>query len=196
MRRPDPAPIAPAALRPATTPARPAEPRKPSSGRAPEPARPPTPGGPRPAPEPARPAPAASPPPPPRVSAPTEPSRRPAPSALPPIEEPTDHVPAPPAPRSRGVAAVLFSKNGEDQRVEITGSFKLGKGAECDVMLKHPHAPRKAALIVRGVDGCTLFNVAPSPNTVTVNGKPVADEIVLHDGDQIAVYGTMLKFEA
>jgi serine/threonine-protein kinase len=185
LRRPELPP------RPATAPARPAEPARPPSDRVPE-VRPPTPAGPRPAPaEPARPATTT-----PRAFAPTEPSRRPPPGALPPIvEEPTDHAP-PPRPRTPGVAAVLFSKNGEDQRVEITGSFKLGKGAECDLVLKHAHAPRKAALIVRGADGaCTLFNVAPSPNTVTVNGKPVADEVVLQSGDQVAVYGTTLKFE-
>ncbi|MCO5165044.1 MAG: FHA domain-containing protein [Planctomycetes bacterium] len=77
----------------------------------------------------------------------------------------------------------------------VTTSFKLGKGPECDLQLKHPHAPRKAALVVRGVDGCSLYNVAPSPNTVLVNGKPVADEVLLRDGDQISVYGTTLRFE-
>lgn len=166
MRRPE---LPPPSARPATPPARPTDPARPPSGRSPDPTRPPS-----------------------SSSAPTEASRRPPLAALAPGRLPVEEASAPPP---CPLGAVVFSKNGEDQRVEIAGSFKLGKGAECDVMLKHPHAPRKAALIVRGLDGCTLFNVAPSPNTVTVNGKPVVDEVMLQDGDQIAVYGTTLRFE-
>jgi hypothetical protein len=113
------------------------------------------------------------------------------------VDEPTDSLRKPPgavSPPGR-VGTVVFSKGPDEVRVQVTGSFKLGKGPECDLPLKHPHAPRKAALIVRGPEGCTLYNVAPSPNTVTVNGKPIADEVLLVDGDQVSVYGTTLTYE-
>lgn len=136
-------------------------------------------------------------------------TRRPLQAEAPPhdsqeTDDPTDLLRRPPgaAPAAHFAATgagragvVVFSKGPDEQRVEVTGSFKLGKAPECDLVLKHPHAPRKAALIVRGLDGCTLYNVAPSPNTVTVNGKPVADEVLLCDGDQVSVYGTTLTYQ-
>jgi len=95
-----------------------------------------------------------------------------------------------------GPEALVFHAQGQRKRVPLSASFVVGRGPGCDLVLRHPHAPRAAALVVRAADGATLFNVAPSPVIVTVNGAPVAGEHRLAHGDAIEVYGAQLTFEA
>lgn len=54
--------------------------------------------------------------------------------------------------------------------------------------------PRRAALIVRGMDRYTLFNLSDSPK-VQINGKPVANKEHLGDHDLIEVFGLKLRFK-
>ena len=97
-------------------------------------------------------------------------------------------------PAVAGETALVFERNGREQRVACGPSFQVGKGAECDLRLQGAFAPRKAALIVRASDGFRVFNVGPSPDSVTLNGNELPDQALLQSGDRMVVYGLELRF--
>lgn len=82
-----------------------------------------------------------------------------------------------------------FTRNGTAERHEVLEGFQVGKSPECDVRLEGAYAPRKAWLLVRTPTALRLYNVAPYPQTVLVNGEPVEDHAPLKDGDCVAAYG-------
>lgn len=70
----------------------------------------------------------------------------------------------------------------------------LGRNADCTVTLADPRASRQHAEIRATADGFLVVDLG-SMNGTLVNGVPVK-EYVLHDGDEIAVGATVLRFEA
>lgn len=116
---------------------------------------------------------------------------------LSPPEPPSGPHRAPAAPSTAtGVRGrVTFLRAGQPQRQVVEEWFQVGRSPECDLRLESSFAPRKAFVIVRGVRDYLLFNVAPYPQTVLVNGRPTDDTAVLRDGDKISAYGVEVLFE-
>ena len=110
-----------------------------------------------------------------------------------PMRRPT----ARPEPRAAqpGEPALIYERNGKEHRVACGDVFQLGKAPECELRLQGTFAPRKAAMVLRASEGHRVFNVGPSPDTVTLNGVEVADQAPLHAGDKLVVYGLEVRFE-
>jgi pSer/pThr/pTyr-binding forkhead associated (FHA) protein len=90
---------------------------------------------------------------------------------------------------------VCLPRDGPDLRLFVADTFQVGKHKGCDLLLKGWfRAPRKAAMVARGLDKYFLINVGPSETSVTVNDEAVADRVVLKDGDRIEVYGEAFGF--
>jgi pSer/pThr/pTyr-binding forkhead associated (FHA) protein len=70
----------------------------------------------------------------------------------------------------------------------------LGRNADCTVTLADPRASRRHAEITATGDGFVVADLG-SMNGTLVNGVPVKEH-VLHDGDQIAIGATVMRFEA
>lgn len=70
----------------------------------------------------------------------------------------------------------------------------LGRNSDCTVPLADPRASRHHAEIRATADGFLIVDL-DSMNGTKVNGVPVREH-VLHDGDEIAVGATVLRFEA
>jgi hypothetical protein len=88
---------------------------------------------------------------------------------------------------------LVFERTGRQVRSFVDKGFQIGGSSACDLRLPKG-APRKAALIVRGVDAYRLYNVAPAIDMVTLNDEPVPDRAVLEDSDVITVCGVKLHF--
>jgi nucleotide-binding universal stress UspA family protein len=83
----------------------------------------------------------------------------------------------------------------DGRRVALGGSVTtLGRNADCSVTLADPRASRRHAEIRSTGDGFLLTDLS-SMNGTVVNGETV-HERVLHDGDEIAVGATVMRFEA
>jgi nucleotide-binding universal stress UspA family protein len=83
----------------------------------------------------------------------------------------------------------------DGRRVALGGSVTtLGRNADCNVTLADPRASRRHAEIRSTGDGFLLTDLS-SMNGTAVNGESV-HERVLHDGDEIAVGATVMRFEA
>ena len=70
----------------------------------------------------------------------------------------------------------------------------LGRNSDCTVPLADPRASRRHAEIRATGDGFLVVDL-DSMNGTKVNGVPVREH-VLHDGDEIAVGATVMRFEA
>jgi len=70
----------------------------------------------------------------------------------------------------------------------------LGRNSYCTVPLADPRASRRHAEIRATADGFLVVDL-DSMNGTKVNGVPVREH-VLHDGDEIAVGATVMRFEA
>ncbi len=71
-------------------------------------------------------------------------------------------------------------------------NFMIGKARECDIHTRGWLAPRVAACIQRRNDGCYLL--PRRRGQVRVNGHRVRQPTMLHDDDELTVYGLPLKF--
>ena len=82
---------------------------------------------------------------------------------------------------------------GEDgSRLRLTpGGLLLGRHADCDVVLMDPRASRRHALIRRGPHGPEVVHMGT--NETRVNGRPVAREQALRDGDRVEILGRSLR---
>src|SRR5262249_54726819 len=89
---------------------------------------------------------------------------------------------------------ILPRQGAPDPRTLGAETFQVGKGSECDLVLKGWFAPKKAAMIVRGTDKYTIVNVGGSPRAVSVNEQPVPDRAPLADNDRIDVFGESFRF--
>jgi hypothetical protein len=70
----------------------------------------------------------------------------------------------------------------------------LGRNADCTVTLADPRASREHAEIRATADGFLVVDLG-SMNGTLLNGVPVKEH-TLHDGDEIAVGATVMRFEA
>jgi pSer/pThr/pTyr-binding forkhead associated (FHA) protein len=70
----------------------------------------------------------------------------------------------------------------------------LGRNSDCTVHLADPRASRRHAEIRATADGFVISDLG-SMNGTQVNGTSVKER-VLHDGDQISVGATVMRFEA
>jgi hypothetical protein len=70
----------------------------------------------------------------------------------------------------------------------------LGRNSDCTVTLADPRASREHAEIRATADGFLVVDLG-SMNGTMVNGVPVKEH-TLHDGDQVAVGATVMRFEA
>ncbi|MCW8139393.1 MAG: FHA domain-containing protein, partial [Planctomycetota bacterium] len=94
-----------------------------------------------------------------------------------------------------GRGRLIFSRGGSVERQVVEEWFQVGRSPECDLRLDSSFAPRKAYVVARGPRDYHLFNVAPYPQTVLVNGRPTDDVAPLRHGDKISAYGTEVVFE-
>ena len=70
----------------------------------------------------------------------------------------------------------------------------LGRNSDCTVTLADPRASREHAEIRATADGFLVVDLG-SMNGTHVNGVPVKEH-VLHDGDEVAIGATTMRFEA
>ncbi len=83
----------------------------------------------------------------------------------------------------------------DGRRVALGGSVTtLGRNSDCTVKLADPRSSRRHAEIRSTGDGFLLTDLG-SMNGTTVNGVTVREQ-VLHDGDEITVGATVMRFEA
>ena len=103
------------------------------------------------------------------------------------------HLPGPAGAHGYPRGALVYMRSGVEVRSGVDRGFQVGASAVCDLRLPRG-APRKVVVVIRCVDGYRLYNVAEDASLVTLNGEPVPDQVVLEDGDQIAVAGVELEF--
>jgi pSer/pThr/pTyr-binding forkhead associated (FHA) protein len=70
----------------------------------------------------------------------------------------------------------------------------LGRNSDCTVPLSDPRASRRHAEIRSTANGFVVIDL-DSMNGTVVNGASVREK-VLHDGDQITIGTTVMRFEA
>ncbi|MBX3472048.1 MAG: FHA domain-containing protein [Planctomycetes bacterium] len=73
-------------------------------------------------------------------------------------------------------------------------AFLIGAGEDVDLRLQGKLMPRVVAMIVRGLDGFSITQVAGWPWTTKVEGRAVADRSWLEDGDVVVVAGQTFTF--
>jgi pSer/pThr/pTyr-binding forkhead associated (FHA) protein len=93
-------------------------------------------------------------------------------------------------------AQVSYALNGKQETLPVlaTSPLQIGKARPCEIKTPGAFAPRKAALIAACGPVYRVFNVGPSPDTVSLNGSPVEDQAELSPGDTLVVYGVELTF--
>lgn len=104
-------------------------------------------------------------------------------------------LPVEPREARPGEPALVFERNGKEQRVACGDVLQLGKANECELRVQGTFAPRKAALLLKTGDGYRVYNVGPAPDTVSLNGSEVVDQAPLRSGDRLSVYGLEVRFE-
>lgn len=88
---------------------------------------------------------------------------------------------------------LVYMRQGRQVRSFVDKGFQVGSSSACDLRLPKG-SPRKAVLIVRGVDAYRLYNVAPDIDMVTLNDEVIPDRAVLEHGDVITACGLMIHF--
>ena len=92
-----------------------------------------------------------------------------------------------------GQVGSLFLPDGRRVRLGEDPAV-LGRNSDCTVTLADPRASRQHAEIRATADGFLVVDLG-SMNGTLVNGVPVKEH-VLHDGDEIAIGATTMRFEA
>ena len=83
----------------------------------------------------------------------------------------------------------------DGRRVSLAeGTTSLGRNSDCTVSLADPRASRRHAEVRPTGDGFLLVDLG-SMNGTLVNGVAVRERL-LHDGDEISLGATVLRFEA
>lgn len=80
------------------------------------------------------------------------------------------------------------------QHLITRDAYLLGAGADVDLRLQGTLMPRVVAVIVRGVSGFSVLQVAGWPWQTKVNGRVVVDQERLEDGDVLTVAGRCFTF--
>ncbi len=73
--------------------------------------------------------------------------------------------------------------------------ISLGRAPGRDIQVLDPKVSRRHAL-VREREGRIVLTPLASTNGVAVNGKPVSNEVVLDNADEIRLGETLLRFES
>jgi pSer/pThr/pTyr-binding forkhead associated (FHA) protein len=97
------------------------------------------------------------------------------------------------AERAAPERAYITLNNGPPRVLE-KNVYQIGKDPACDLRLEGVFAPRKLALIVRGVGGWKLVNVTSDGKRVERNGTSVPDQAWLDDGDRLLLLDTEAVF--
>jgi hypothetical protein len=93
-----------------------------------------------------------------------------------------------------GSAAMALIRPGGTEPLVLGEVCQIGTDPACELVLSAANAPRKAALLVRGATGTTIFNVGPGADAVLVNQRPVANHRMLANGDEITIAGETFRF--
>jgi hypothetical protein len=72
------------------------------------------------------------------------------------------------------------------------GPLLIGRSRRCDFVVADPSVSRRHALLLRGRDGWTLYDLG-STNGTRVNGWRV-ERAVLRTGDEVELGGTAFRF--
>jgi pSer/pThr/pTyr-binding forkhead associated (FHA) protein len=93
--------------------------------------------------------------------------------------------------------AHLVVKRGEPMGIFAlaTDAFHVGGHRSCELRLPGALAPRRLAILVRGLGGYSIVNVTNDPEAVWKNGKPVASRAWLEDGDKLELGGLLCRFQ-
>jgi pSer/pThr/pTyr-binding forkhead associated (FHA) protein len=91
--------------------------------------------------------------------------------------------------------ALAGEQAGRDFRLE-RGRNLLGKGAECDVVLKDALVSERHAVLEIDDDGRAVLQDLGSRHGTRVNDGPVSGRRDVHDGDRIQLGGTELSFRS
>jgi len=99
---------------------------------------------------------------------------------------------------ARALAGWLVVMNGEDEDRDHRlhgGPNVLGKGAECDVVIRDAQASQRHA-VIRSRNGVYTVEDLDSKYGTQLDGQPVTEARPLPDGARIRIGGTELKFRA
>ncbi|MCA9750598.1 MAG: FHA domain-containing protein [Gemmatimonadetes bacterium] len=103
------------------------------------------------------------------------------------------------APGTRPLAGWLVVLGGEqegrDFRVEV-GRNWIGKGGECDVLIKDAHVSERHAVLEIAEDGSRILRDLDSKYGTFVDETRVRGERAVNDGDHIRVGNTELRFRS
>lgn len=72
--------------------------------------------------------------------------------------------------------------------------FHIGRGPGCELRLEEVFAPRRLAIIVRGLSGYSLLNVSSRAAGVYRNGRPISGRCWLHHGDRLEFRSVLATF--
>jgi pSer/pThr/pTyr-binding forkhead associated (FHA) protein len=127
------------------------------------------------------------------------PAREPRPTARAAPEDSTRVVSRSEAAPARSAAVLRVVRCPDDSLVGRpfavgTEDVTLGRDASCTVSLPDADVSRQHARIVRTGNSHVLVDME-STNGTRVNGEPVS-EVTLRDGDEVAVGGTVLVYQA
>jgi hypothetical protein len=98
----------------------------------------------------------------------------------------------------RALAGWLVVMNGEDADRDHRlhgGPNVLGKGADCDVIVRDAQASQRHA-VIRSRDGVYTVEDLDSKYGTLLNGEPLAGTRTLPDGALLRIGGTELKFRS
>ena len=103
---------------------------------------------------------------------------------------------APAARGKRGVTFTFVRVEGvpPDGVYAVKGKSRIGRGEESEIVLLDPSVSRAHA-VVEVTAGVAVVRDLGSTNGTFVNGRRVASES-LHDGDELRLGNTRMKFEA
>lgn len=109
--------------------------------------------------------------------------------------------------REAGVAARAYLRATEEKRWSAShlgrpgaqhllarDAFVIGAGEDVDLRVEARLMPRVVAVIVRGLSGFSVSQIAGWPWTTRVNGRVVTDLESLEDGDVVVVAGRCFTF--
>jgi hypothetical protein len=102
---------------------------------------------------------------------------------------------SPVRPLAGWLVALGGEQAGRDFRVEV-GRNSIGKGAECNVVVKDPQVSEKHAILEIGEDRHVTLRDLDSKYGTFVDENRVHGERPIHDGDHIRVGATELRYRS
>lgn len=106
----------------------------------------------------------------------------------------TPTVPLPPTSEAQGWFMTVRNGAQAGRKIVLTGTVRIGRGTQNDLVLSDDAASRNHAVIEVGPEGCTLTD-AGSTNGTVVNGARVTAPTPLNNGDVVVCGLTELQIE-